>query len=70
MKMVAVIDDGAEVEHEDLKENIVLAYNADTGSDQINPNSDEGSHGNTCAGFIVANAGKAVLEAKKLLTGV
>ena len=51
---VAVIDDGAEVEHEDLKENIVLAYNADDESSKINPYSDEGSHGNTCAGFIVA----------------
>ena len=51
---VAVIDDGAEVEHEDLKENILFAYNADTGSDKINPDSEEGSHGNTCAGFIVA----------------
>ena len=52
--IVAVIDDGAEVEHEDLKENVLLAYNADNGSNKVNPNSDEGSHGNTCAGFIVA----------------
>ena len=52
--IVAVIDDGAEVEHEDLKTNILLAYNADTGSNKVNPNAEEGSHGNTCAGFIVA----------------
>jgi len=52
--IVAVIDDGAEVEHEDLKANVLLAYNADDGSTEINPNSEEGSHGNTCAGFIVA----------------
>jgi len=51
---VAVIDDGAEVEHEDLKENILLAYNADTQGSEINPNAANGSHGNTCAGFIVA----------------
>ena len=52
---IAVIDDGGEVEHEDLKANILLAYNVDDGgSDKINPNSDQGSHGNTCAGFIVA----------------
>jgi len=51
---VAVIDDGGEVEHEDLKENILLAYNADTGTNEVNPNAEEGSHGNTCAGFIVA----------------
>ncbi len=52
--IVAVIDDGGEVEHEDLKENIYLAYNADNDSTEINPNAQEGSHGNTCAGFIVA----------------
>ena len=51
---IAVIDDGAEVEHEDLKENVFLAYNADDDTTQINPHSEEGSHGNTCAGFIVA----------------
>ena len=51
---IAVIDDGGEVEHEDLKENIFLAYNADDGTTEINPNSEQGSHGNTCAGFIVA----------------
>jgi subtilisin family serine protease len=52
--IVAVIDDGAEVEHEDLKANVLLAYNADDGSNKVNPNSEEGSHGNICAGFIVA----------------
>lgn len=51
---VAVIDDGAEVGHEDLKENLLLAYNADDNGTEINPNLDEGSHGNTCAGFIAA----------------
>ena len=52
--IVAVIDDGAEVEHEDLNENILLAYNADDGGSEINPNAERGSHGNICAGFIVA----------------
>jgi subtilisin family serine protease len=52
--VVAVIDDGAEIEHEDLKENILLVYNADTGTNDVNPNVEEASHGNTCAGFIVA----------------
>jgi len=51
---VALIDDGAEVEHEDLKENIFLAYNADNNGTDVNPNLQDGSHGNTCAGFIVA----------------
>jgi subtilisin family serine protease len=56
---VAVIDDAFEVNHEDLKENIYITYNADDdSSDVANKNSidDEygASHGNTCAGFIVA----------------
>ncbi|MCH9741355.1 MAG: S8 family serine peptidase [Epsilonproteobacteria bacterium] len=51
---VAVIDDGADVTHEDLKSNLLVAYNADDGTSDINANSDEASHGNTCAGFIVA----------------
>ncbi len=48
---VAVIDDGADVNHEDLKSNILIAYNADTGGENIQTKE---SHGNTCAGFIVA----------------
>jgi len=48
---VAVIDDGADVNHEDLKANIYKAYNADTGGTNIQKKE---SHGNTCAGFIVA----------------
>jgi subtilisin family serine protease len=51
---VAVIDDGADVEHEDLKENVLLAYNVDNNGSDINPNLEDGSHGNTCAGFIAA----------------
>ena len=48
---VAVIDDGADVNHEDLKANIYIAYNADKGGNNIQK---KHSHGNTCAGFIVA----------------
>ncbi len=48
---VAVIDDGADVNHEDLGANILIAYNADTGGKNIQTKE---SHGNTCAGFIVA----------------
>ncbi|CAA6821089.1 MAG: Alkaline serine protease, subtilase family protein [uncultured Sulfurovum sp.] len=51
---VAVIDDGADVDHEDLKSNLFVAYNADDDSSNINANSEEASHGNSCAGFIVA----------------
>lgn len=55
--IVAVIDDGADVYHEDLKDNIYKTYNADDGSTDVsNPSSQIStfSHGNTCAGFIVA----------------
>jgi len=52
---VAVIDDGGEVDHEEIQENLYVAYNADDGSDNVVANSEEGSHGNVCAGFIVAS---------------
>jgi subtilisin family serine protease len=51
---VAVIDNGVEVEHEDLKANIFLAYNADDGSSNVKTDGDEASHGNNCAGLILA----------------
>lgn len=55
--IVAVIDDGADIEHEDLKDNIYLTYNADSDNSDVTNNSNYisySSHGNTCAGFIVA----------------
>ncbi len=55
---VAVIDDGVDVEHEDIKDNLFLAYNADDDSDDISNKSTDGSaasHGNTCAGFITSS---------------
>ena len=54
---IAVIDDGADVYHEDLKDNIFLAYNVDNQSNNISINYDsitDSSHGNECAGFIAA----------------
>ena len=54
---VAVIDDGGDVNHEDLKENIFLTYNIDGKSDDIYHYSDNithASHGNSCAGFIAS----------------
>lgn len=52
---VAVIDDSFDVNHEDLQANIYKAYNADNGSSDVSNNSSyESSHGNSCAGFIVA----------------
>lgn len=62
---VAIIDDSFDVEHEDLKANIITTYDADNNTNDVTnkkplgstdeegyPN--DGSHGNTCAGFIVA----------------
>jgi len=51
---VAVIDDGADVTHEDLKSNIYITYNADDESTNVKGTNEEGTHGNSCAGFIVA----------------
>lgn len=54
---VAVIDDGADINHEDLKDNIYKAYNADDDTNDISNKSNDishASHGNTCAGFIAA----------------
>jgi len=55
--IVAIIDDGGDINHEDLKANIFLTYNADDGTTDISNTSNDidfASHGNTCAGFIVA----------------
>ncbi len=55
--LVAVIDDGGDIYHEDLKTNIYLAYNADDDNNDISNRSNDiakASHGNTCAGFIAS----------------
>ncbi len=55
---VAVIDDGVDVNHEDIKDNLYLAYNADDKSSDVSnksTNPDTASHGNTCAGFITSS---------------
>ncbi len=72
---VAVIDDGADVNHEDLKANIFLAYNVDGKTTDIYHHSNsitDASHGNNCAGFIAAPLnGKGIIgiapEAKLIL---
>jgi len=52
---VAVIDDGFDVHHEDLKENIAVVYNVDNDNDDVsNTYNNQPLHGNSCAGFIVA----------------
>jgi len=55
---VAVIDDGVDIHHEDIKDNLFLAYNADDKSSDVSNKStdpDTASHGNTCAGFITSS---------------
>lgn len=54
---VAVIDDGADLNHEDLKANVASAYNADddnadVATDYVNTRA--ASHGTSCAGFVAA----------------
>lgn len=55
--IVAVIDDGADLEHEDLKANILSAYNSVNRDGSAHYEGTEkypSSHGNACAGLIVA----------------
>ncbi len=55
---VAVIDDGVDVNHEDIKDNLYKAYNADEKNNDVSnksDNEDTASHGNTCAGFITSS---------------
>ncbi|MBN2825224.1 MAG: S8 family serine peptidase, partial [Campylobacterales bacterium] len=52
---VAVIDDGFDVHHEDLKDNIAVVYSVDNDNNDVsNTHNNQPLHGNTCAGFIVA----------------
>ncbi|MCF6330590.1 MAG: S8 family serine peptidase [Sulfurimonas sp.] len=55
--IIAIIDDGADVNHEDLKANIILTRNIDYGIADVSNTSNDinfASHGNTVAGFMVA----------------
>ncbi|KIM07132.1 MAG: hypothetical protein KU38_11160 [Sulfurovum sp. FS08-3] len=54
---VAVIDNGFDVHHEDLKENIAVVYSVDNDNNEVGNTSQNKTlalHGNSCAGFIVA----------------
>ncbi len=54
---VAVIDDGFDVNHEDLKENIAVVYSVDDDNNEVGNTSQDKTkalHGHSCAGFIVA----------------
>lgn len=56
---VAIIDDGVDVNHEEIKDNLLIAFNADDGSNDVsNKNTNHASHGNNCAGLIVAPINK------------
>ena len=52
---IAIIDDAFDVEHEDLKSNIFIKYNVDNDNTDVSNGSQTlHSHGNSCAGLIVA----------------
>ncbi len=54
---VAMIDNGFDVNHEDLKENIAVVYSVDNDNNEVGNTSQNKTlalHGNSCAGFIVA----------------
>jgi len=54
--VIAVVDDGIEIAHEDLKNNVLsnYSYNFLNGSNDPTLSSTEGSHGNAIAGIIAA----------------
>jgi len=52
---VAVIDDGFDISHEELRANIISSYNADENNHNVKYDGVYGIHGNTCAGFILAS---------------
>jgi len=51
---VAIIDGSFDVEHEDLKENIISTYNIDANTFDVTNHSTSPSHGNSCAGLIAS----------------
>jgi len=55
---VAVIDDGFNINHEELRANTISTYNADNDSLNVDYEGDDTIHGNTCAGFILASVNK------------
>jgi len=54
--IVAIIDDGFEPNHEDIAANVIDTYNADDDNKDVNYYGFDGTHGNTCSGFIAAPA--------------
>ena len=52
---IAIIDANFEVDHEDLKDNIIDFYNVDNRNRDVSNKTDEPSHGTTCAGFACAS---------------
>jgi subtilisin family serine protease len=51
---VAIIDCELNVNHEDIKDNIIQSYNIEKQSDDISDEFNTGSHGTTCMGFIAS----------------
>lgn len=52
--VVAVVDDGVELNHPDLNNNVILGYNAVNNSVGGSPANNQSPHGTNCAGIIAA----------------
>jgi len=60
--VIAIIDEGVELDHEDLDEKIIANYSAVRRDSDANPNSTRDGHGTSCAGIAAAetNNGQGV----------
>ena len=52
--IIAIIDEGVELDHEDLAEKIVAHYSAIPNDEDGGPNNDDDAHGTNCAGIAAA----------------
>jgi subtilisin family serine protease len=51
---IGIIDDGFDIDHEDLKDNIVVGYDFDSRDSDPSPTNYTQTHGTNCAGVILA----------------
>ena len=52
--IIAIIDEGVQLDHEDLVDKIVAEYSAIPDDEDSNPNNDDDAHGTNCAGIAAA----------------
>lgn len=58
--VIAIIDEGVQLDHEDLVEKIVAEYSAIPDDEDSNPNNDDDSHGTNCAGIAAATTNNSL----------